>query len=184
MILVSLTGEAESGKDTFYGLLSAELYLHYVQVYSIAFATKMKESLSMITCIPLEHFYRAKNDKIDKYNMTIRELMQRYSDVTKELLGEDLYIKCAEHELNSIKEYKDTVVIFTDSRHKAELNWLNSKGAIMVRINDSRVKKMNHRSETEMDEFNKWDWIIENDGTISDLREKAKIFINKKLNFL
>ena len=71
--------------------------------------------------------------------------------------------------------------IVTDVRFPNEANIIKDKGGIMIRINRSQfmidgkvILKDEHASETGLDDYDKFDYVIDNDGTVQDLIDKVK----------
>ena len=72
--------------------------------------------------------------------------------------------------------------IITDVRFPNEANIIKEKGGIMIRINRPQyldnglvIRKNEHLSETSLDEYDKFDYVIENDGdSVQDLIDKVK----------
>ena len=71
--------------------------------------------------------------------------------------------------------------IITDVRFPNEAKAIKDKGGILIRINRPQyldnglvVRKDEHLSETSLDDYDKFDHVIENDGTVQDLIDKVK----------
>tara|TARA_R110000796_G_scaffold1672_8_gene6909 strand:- start:141 stop:758 length:618 start_codon:yes stop_codon:yes gene_type:complete len=67
--------------------------------------------------------------------------------------------------------------IVTDVRFPNEANIIKEKGGIMIRINRPGTESHcggQHLSETSLDAYDKFDYVIENDGTVQDLIDKVK----------
>lgn len=66
--------------------------------------------------------------------------------------------------------------LITDTRFPNEVHAVLDKGGVVVRVNrwDAGFTIPEHESETTLDDFEKWDYIIENDGTIGDLVRKVR----------
>jgi len=71
--------------------------------------------------------------------------------------------------------------IITDVRFPNEANIIKEKGGIMIRINRPQylnnrlvIGKNEHLSETALDNYDGFDYVIENDGTVQDLIDKVK----------
>lgn len=79
--------------------------------------------------------------------------------------------------------------IITDVRFPNEAKAIKNRGGILIRIERDYVlrggpedPKNQHPSETALDDYQDWDYIIQNDGTIEDLIEKVKeILIIEKI---
>lgn len=67
--------------------------------------------------------------------------------------------------------------IVTDVRFPNEADIIKDKGGIMIRINRPGTESHcggQHLSETSLDVYDKFDYVIENDGTVQDLIDKVK----------
>jgi hypothetical protein len=80
------------------------------------------------------------------------------------------------------KKYKNTVVpckiphwIITDCRFPNELESIESRDGVVLRINrnDNRLMENRHSSETALD-CHQFKYVIDNNGTISELVEKVE----------
>ena len=70
--------------------------------------------------------------------------------------------------------------IITDVRFPNEAKAIKDKGGILIRINRPQyldnglvIRKDEHLSETALDDYDKFDHVIENDGTVQDLIDKV-----------
>lgn len=69
--------------------------------------------------------------------------------------------------------------IITDVRFPNEAKAIKEKGGILIRVNrgyDNDINKA-HTSETALDNYTEFDFVIENNGTIKELIEKIKEII-------
>lgn len=74
---------------------------------------------------------------------------------------------------------KDHVII-TDTRFPNEVEGIKKKGGITVKIiRPSKVSTSSHPSETALNDYKDWDYVIVNDGTLSDLELKVKDMLLK-----
>jgi len=72
-------------------------------------------------------------------------------------------------------------IIVPDLRLKYELDTFRQYGAITIRVESSREERSKRArlvseedpTETQLDNVNDWDFVIENNGTIEDLKEKV-----------
>lgn len=89
------------------------------------------------------------------------------------------------NEYNFMKELKKFVTIIdeypnwaiTDCRFRNEADAVKVKGGFVIRVNRPGVKPINnHDSEVDLDNYH-FDYIINNDGTLSDLKDKVKTFM-------
>lgn len=129
-----------------------------------------------------------KNSNIDwlncngniKGNITVRQLLQDLGSVVRESFGKTFWAQCLIHEIDG-----GTFNIIPDLRYKVELETLeNFKMSLLtIRVNRPGVQLMDHSSETELDDYKGWDYVIENDGTLEDLLYKVKDFC-KEFNLI
>ena len=84
--------------------------------------------------------------------------------------------------LKRIIEQDDNVIV-PDLRMPHELKVFKEHGAISIRVEAPRANralrgelvKEDDPTETLLDEVKEWDYTIQNDGTLDELKEKAKI---------
>lgn len=85
------------------------------------------------------------------------------------------------------KKWKDEEVypnwIVTDLRFENEAQAIKDRGGILIRINRSySIGVQEHKSETALDNYKEFDYIIDNSGSIEDLIRKVKdILIELKI---
>lgn len=85
--------------------------------------------------------------------------------------------------LNAIKvyyEYPNWVI--SDVRFPNEAEAIKNKNGILIRLNRNIRLESIHESETALNNYDDWDYVIDNNGTIEDLIEKIKqILIKEKI---
>lgn len=77
--------------------------------------------------------------------------------------------------------YKDQEWIFPDMRFKEELEAIQDRGGLLIKIirPDNKVNAGTHSSENSLDYFQNWNEVIINDGSLEDLRDKVKEIVKK-----
>lgn len=74
--------------------------------------------------------------------------------------------------------YPDWVV--TDVRFVNEVNSIKRRQGIVIRVNRGGILRENeHDSETALDNYDNWDEVVENNGTLSELVDKIKLILKK-----
>jgi hypothetical protein len=74
--------------------------------------------------------------------------------------------------LGNVKETEK--IIITDCRFPNEVTGIKKRKGIVVRVvRPSKVSASTHPSETSLNDFNDWDYVIVNDGTIEELELKV-----------
>lgn len=164
--VISFLGQKRNGKDHVSKLFIEELFIQMdYSIFTIAFADKLKEALSVMTGIPLEKFYDS-NFKdgymidlktLDYYPvdhqkiktgecMLIRYLLQYFgTNIVQKEFGKRFWIAST---LKSLKE--ESINIITDVRFKEEFKAVKSIDGITIRIiNPNIVSYDTHPSENE-----------------------------------
>ena len=82
-----------------------------------------------------------------------------------------------QHVLNQVNNF-----VITDVRFLNEAKYLKAQGAILLRINRPGIALLDHVSETELDDYNDFDFVIENNGTLKDLENDMSIIYKGLIN--
>lgn len=185
MQVLGLAGYARSGKDTV-----AEIIKKYRQgVYLYAFADPMKLAAREALGIPMRDLKGEGIDRdteITRYGCTIRHILESIGRWGRHDISPDVWILRAEQELmmdSSISESfrggDHDLFVVTDVRMKKEVEWVKSKGGVVLEIVRPDAKKVSE-SETEAGEWEGLsDFIIANDGTLEDLEWKVADFFQQ-----
>ena len=110
--------------------------------------------------------------------MTFRSLMQLFGSEVGRSLHPNTWC-------NTVMQwYKDSDNwILSDTRYPNEAEAIKERGGLLIRINRKGYENTgDHASETALDSYTEFDYVIENDSTIEDLIEKVKnILIKEKI---
>lgn len=116
-------------------------------------------------------------DSISISPFTFGQLHQYLSnDFFREKIHKDFFVqRYAKKETLSHKSF----IITPDMRYMNELVFIKNQGGFLIKIEgDDRRKKSsrikNHVSETELDTFTDYDFVIQNDDTLQSLFDKVK----------
>lgn len=124
-------------------------------------------------------------DQMDaRLQTTPRGLMLRLGDGLRKCLGEDIFVRFLQRQLQKNQE---TRVVVTDVRYPKEFAFLKSQGARMVKIERNKNgvsqnfsnhhQRHNHNhphpSETLLSSF-AWDKVVVNNGTLPELHTKLE----------
>lgn len=108
----------------------------------------------------------------NKY-LTIRELLQVIGTEICRVISPDIWINIVKSKIHSLQNCIDPDdILVTDVRFKDEANMLSKQNAILIRINRDNVKKSDHISETDLDDF-EFKYVIDNNGTFDELFEQV-----------
>jgi hypothetical protein len=71
--------------------------------------------------------------------------------------------------------------IITDSRFPNDVKRTHKMGGILIRVNRAECegRTNEHVSETALDDFNEWDYVIENNGTIEELIGQVRTILEE-----
>jgi dephospho-CoA kinase len=152
--------------------------------YNCKFATKIKEVVSiLIGCkvkdLENQEFKSSKLPEcwnIDGKSITVREFMQKVgTDALRDRVHPRIWINALYSNFKKNRKY-----IITDVRIREEAESVLERNGLLIRINKKKLNKnkySKHITETDLDDYNKFDYVINNDGSIEDLVEELrKIF--------
>lgn len=107
--------------------------------------------------------------------MTPRLLMQLLgTDCGRQILHPNLWVN------STFANYKPSDSwILTDCRFPNELEAVKARGGVVIRIERGKLDLNVHESESALDNYNDFDYVIYNDGSIDDLVEKVKAMLNE-----
>ena len=159
MQIFILNGMARAGKDTFYNFIE-ELTDNTFHFSIIDLVKHHANSLG---------WNNEKNEKSRKFLYDLKQLTDNYNDMN---------FKFVLDKLNSLDS--NTQVVFIDMREMKDISRaikeLNAKTVFVSNLNVTNVLS----NEADANVFDiEYDIVIDNSGTLDDLKEKAIDFINK-----
>lgn len=173
-IIILIAGKARSGKNTVSKILESEFIKENKEVIISPYTKYLKEYIHNIT-----------NWNIEDENNKPRELLQKLSsELIKGKLGlENLFINRQIEDIKIYSYFKD-VIIINDVRFPKEIDTIKSifNNVISIKvvrnnyISDLTKEQSQDITETSLDNYNNFDYIIEN-KSIENLKEDIiKIF--------
>jgi len=165
VILIGLTGRAQSGKDSVADYLEVQHGF-----FRIAFADPIKSALDAALCEDMD-----RDDKeavIDWIGKSPRELMQTLgTEWGRQMIAEDIWIRCLARAIDGPLDVDDMIVI-PDVRFENEANWIRSKGGKIWLIQRPDAPQARaHPSEDGIPAY-LLTGIINNVGTLAELHKK------------
>ena len=130
-------------------------------------------------------------DFIETFLLTPRKLLQLLgTEAGRQIIHPNIWVNALFADYNPLGfDYKGSVGkkikgswvypnwIITDVRFPNEAKIIKDKGGILIRVNrdnGTRAIDVNpHPSETALDDYSDFDYVIENDGTVQDLIDKV-----------
>lgn len=155
-----------------------------------------KDTLAKILLEELKGFKRAglgdaiKIEYGKQKNLAFDEIEKNKHLYRKELinLGNWGRNKNQDYWLNKISDMNNIIV--PDVRVIHEIEYFKNKGAFKIRVNsdfENRKKRgtivdNNDNTETELDEYKNWDYVIENNSSYEDFKTKSQELLNTLKN--
>lgn len=181
MAILSCSGKIGSGKDSLANLIVIN---SKKKIEVKKFADNLKIICSVISGRPIEDMYSSdgKNKFIPEFQMTVGEMQQKIgTEVFRDNFDQNVWVK------SLFASYTpDQIWIITDVRFQNEAEYIKRVGGIIIRIEGDPAKirlnstrNLNHPSETSLDDYEHFDELIHNVGTLEDLELKAKKIIHK-----
>jgi hypothetical protein len=173
MKLIAIAGKKNSGKDTVARYIELLTFNPYEQ---IKFARKLKDMVSLlIGCDPksLED-YDFKEKLLDGWgNLNPRILLQEFGSAGRKMYPE-IWVQATLGGLLPSSNY-----IISDCRYTNEAEAVKKLGGVVVRVQRNTNNQDTHSSETGLDDYQDWDMIIDNNGTLPELMEKVRMMCRK-----
>lgn len=193
-MILSISGKINSGKDTI-----AEIVTQITPYYNWEvkkFAGKLKTIAEILTGIPKHHFEDQEFKKQymgPEWGMTYRELLQKLgTEAMRDGLHENVWINAlfADYQATTVavgtSEFditeKDELPnwIITDCRFPNELNAIKERNGLTIKVVRDNAVVSDHPSETALDTYTNWNYVIDNNGSIEDLKAKVSEILDKE----
>ena len=151
----------------------------------VSFAFALRKCASVLTG-NLEIFNldeKSKNEPsgikdADGNNITNRQLLQKLGTEVGRAISPNIWVDCL------LKCYKpEKYWIITDVRFENEANAIKEKDGVLIRINRDTGYQDNHASETALDNYEHFDAVIDNNGSLKDLIDNV-IEVVKQLKLI
>jgi len=181
-MIISLGHRRRVGKNE-----GANFLLHYINeqykgtVEIISFADKVKDmSFDLYGHYGLKEkeFYEKnpqfREQPLPIINKSPREIWIEFGNKNREIHS-NVWVDWVK---NKIPNYDN--VIIPDLRFENEGNMIHEMGGVCVRIDNPRIPHSNDVSDCALENWNGWDFIIDNNGTLEEFYQKL-IYVYKKL---
>lgn len=182
-MVVLVSGWAGAGKDC-----AAALLVEECGFQRVAFADALKEDVAKVTGLPLDWFYTATKDRplpepCTAYPTakTPRDILLQHA-LVRRAIDPDVYSKGV---AATIMDAPGVRFVVSDWRYRSEHKVIAEELGEFYRIFRVRIERPGIRqsadpSEHDLDNIS-MDYVITNDGTISDLRHAVKHFYHLAL---
>lgn len=196
-MIIGISGKKQCGKDTVCKIIKAlDIWnrygdgdmLTFIKMllktpsplgsiwYKHAYADKLKQVLSIILNVDVvafeDNIFKMSNSEIAKPEggyYTNRELLQRFGTEVGRSISPTLWVDAL---FTSYSE--DDHWIIPDVRFPSEAKAIKDRGGIVIRVDRETLSHDNHPSETALDDYEGFDYRIDNNSDIEHLIDKVK----------
>lgn len=177
-MLIGIAGKIGSGKDTVGEIIQRNIPGSEIK----KFASPIKQIAGII----LGEDPRKFEDRIYRTAplgpqwgfLTPRKILQLLgTEAGRDIIHPDIWINATFANWN-----QDTDWIITDVRFPNEAESIKKRGGVVVHVKrdvETPKKYAEHSSETSLDGYTKWDYVIDNSGTFDELEKKVKELLEK-----
>lgn len=164
--IIILTGKAQSGKNESANIIKKSIEKQNKKAVIISYAKYLKDYAKEIT----------KWDGKEKTKP--RKFLQQLGvELIKNQIDENLLINRIKEDIK-IYEYFFDVIIISDARFVSEIENIKTKNTVVIKIEGKENKLKNiekkHITETALDNYNKYNYIIQNNKTKRNLKKQIK----------
>lgn len=172
--IIGLGYQARSGKDSV-----GDYLVQFHGFKKTAFAESLKEACRVIFHLDDRHLYGKLKEVIHPFwQTTPRDILQRVgTEALRQGFDPDVWVKSAQ--LRVERDSRANWVI-VDVRFSNEADAIKSWGGKVFRIDrpvipeEENIATKTHASETSMIDYDRWDGVISNAGTLTDLYAAAR----------
>ena len=195
-MIISITGKICSGKDTIAEIIKQITPYHNWETKK--FAGKLKDIAEILTGVSKHHFEDQEFKKQDmgaEWGMTYRDLLQKLgTEAMRNGLHENVWVNAlfADYVANTVaigtNEFNITETdelpnwIITDCRFPNELEAVKKRSGVAIKVirESGNTVGTSHTSETALDDYTDWDYVIDNNGTIEELKAQVLSILEKE----
>ena len=196
-MIISITGKIGSGKDTIADIIMQYTPYHDWEIKK--FAGKLKviaEILSGVPKINFEDQEFKKQDMGPEWGMTYRDLLQKLgTEAMRNGLHENVWVNAlmsdytpAHYAVGALEtELSEESAVYpnwliTDTRFPNELESAKAHNGITIKVvrDSGNTIGTTHASETALDDYTKWDYVVDNNGSFEDLKTQVFSILEKE----
>lgn len=128
-------------------------------------------------------FYKSSEDK---YWMSLREILVYVGTyVLQQDLNKNVFVNIVRNLIGIKKKENENLkyVILTDIRFNHEIEYIHKNNGITISIVRDNVTQLDNVAEHDLDEEDRWDYVVENNGTYDELFEKIWNILHDNIEF-
>jgi hypothetical protein len=181
-LLIAFGHKRLRGKDTAGAIAQDHLKILGHSTRKDSFADPLKRACINIFGFSDEQIYGSLKEVTDEFwGFSPRWALQTMgTEAVRNTIGRDVWVKSLERRFLANPEH----IIITDLRFPNEAEGIQRMGGVLVRVDRDRPfepSKDGHISETALDNWTKWDYVIDNNGTLAELEQTTKSIVLSEL---
>ena len=185
-MIISITGKIGSGKDTIADIIMQHTPYHDWEIKK--FAGKLKDIAEILSGVPKINFEDQEFKKQDmgpEWGMTYRDLLQKLgTEAMRNGLHENVWVNAlfADYHFNIEEDEQMPNWLITDCRFPNELEAVKTHKGITIKVirDSGNTIGTTHASETALDDYTKWDYVVDNNGSFEDLKTQVFSILEKE----
>ena len=185
-MIISITGKIGSGKDTIADIIMQYTPYHDWEIKK--FAGKLKDIAEILSGVPKINFEDQEFKKQDmgpEWGMTYRDLLQKLgTEAMRNGLHENVWVNAlfADYHFNIEEDEQMPNWLITDCRFPNELEAVKTHKGITIKVirDSGNTIGTTHASETALDDYTKWDYVVDNNGSFEDLKTQVFSILEKE----
>lgn len=173
-LVIVLSGKARSGKDTSLEILKRKYEQIGKKVISLYYASYIKEYAKKIS---------SWDGNDENKPRTLLQVLG--TDIIRNTIDKNFFINRIIEDIKVYSKFFD-IIIIGDARFPEEIDYIKNefKNVISVHINRKDMnlltkEEKKHVTETALDNYKRYDYEINNDGSIEDLKTKLEEIIKE-----
>lgn len=124
----------------------------------------------------LQNMVDAMGWDLTKSNTEVRNLLQKLGHGLRDILDPGVWLRPVMKEADRLEEQGHNVVI-TDVRYLNEVEAIKGLGGLVVRIDRGLAHRMEHPGEDQLEDYDEWDAVIDNNGSIQELKDQVTALV-------
>ena len=185
-MIISITGKIGSGKDTIADIIMQYTPYHDWEIKK--FAGKLKDIAEILSGVPKINFEDQEFKKQNmgaEWGMTYRDLLQKLgTEAMRNGLHENVWVNAlfADYHFNIEEDEQMPNWLITDCRFPNELEAVKTHKGITIKVirDSGNTIGTTHASETALDDYTEWDYVVDNNGSIEDLKTQVFSILEKE----
>ena len=146
-----------------------------------SFAANLKKCLAVCTGIDFHKLEdrNVKSSEIPWLGISYRQLLQQFGEGIRSTVDKNFWVNSLLSQYENSKTW-----IISDVRHIVEADAILDRNGVLIRVNRPGLETGDHISETNLDDYQKFTFTIDNDGTLEDLFNKVVKFFNDLIDYV